>query len=410
MKISMRVKLAVVVALFAAVFMVGSAWADEASVVQAIQALGLARQASETGNIITVTGTAAINVNTFKGGYETWPIEDPYDANEHVLLQLGDLTGLTIDWKANLTLTGVVNGNAAEGEGIQVIHFINGTFKLTGGKIDIQTTGTGRTHALEGEQAAQVTVDGVTMNGPYSGITADSDNGRGIIVKSGTVSFPNEAAVAAGNVTIEGGTIVGLVAYEVGEKQICEAHGATNTLLESPWADDDGDKPVVIEYIAKSGSTWTVSSDFLIVPSASCTFEVESGGKAIIDGTTPVDNHGTITIKENGVFVNNSTINNFSGNTINNQGTLTNNGTIDNKATGKITNTGTIDNTNGTIKNDGVFQSDQTAEQMGGTVTGNNAVEPIDDTTNPSSGSSGCDAGFGMFALAALALPFMRKK
>ncbi len=289
--------------------------------------------AAVSGSTITVTGTAAINVNTYNGGYETWPAEDSRDANQHVLLQLGDLTDLTIDWKADLTLTGVVNGNAGNEEGIQVIHFINGTFKLTGGKIDIQTTGTGWNHVIEGGSFATINVSGGTVKGPGDGLTADGgDNATPgtIIVSAGTVDFRNGVAINADSVTVSGGTINGLVSEIAAGREIftVDVYGTTNSL--KPFNIDDPQP--ILEFTVKSNATWTLSADVLDLRDAKDTFLIESNGTLILSGTGPLDNYGTVTIKEGGELINNSTINNFSGNTINNQGTLTNNGIIDKNA------------------------------------------------------------------------------
>jgi hypothetical protein len=51
MKSSMRVKLAVVEAVLAAVFLAGSAWAGEAELVAAINAYGLSASGDGSGNI-----------------------------------------------------------------------------------------------------------------------------------------------------------------------------------------------------------------------------------------------------------------------------------------------------------------------------------------------------------------------
>jgi hypothetical protein len=80
------------------------------------------------------------------------------------LLNLGDITGITIDWKANLIVNGTLNIDADDGIG--VVRFENGTFNITGGTIDIRTTdGTGWTNAIEAMEKSTVTVNGGTLTG-----------------------------------------------------------------------------------------------------------------------------------------------------------------------------------------------------------------------------------------------------
>ena len=400
MRVSMRVKLAVVVALFAAVFMVGSAWAAQTAdaVKQAIENFGLA--ASISGNTITVTNAATNPLVKDINSYGSTRPDGGY-----YLLNLGDLTGLTIDWKAHLTVTGVQNVD----DGVDVILFGNGMFNVTGGKIELQATGIGHTNAIEGEGRSTITMEGGTVKGigtRYFGIGADWDDSGEVIVKGGTISFPDgEGAISTNKFTMTGGSIDGLVVYGISDDTI-EVYGTTDSSTPIAW----DEPPASLKYFVKSGAKWTVSSDVILMASDKYALNIENGGMATINGTAPIENHGTITVAKGGKLVNNARINNHSSKTIDNQGELVNNGTIDNKSTGKITNTGTIDNTNGTIVNEGTFESVQTKEEMKGSITGN-AVEPIDDTSNTSSGgSSGCDTGFGMFALAALALPFMKRK
>ena len=110
MKCSTRVKLAVVGAVLAAVFLAGAAWAGETEVVAAINNyVGLTASGNGSGTI-TVTGTKT---------------------NATTTLNLGDISGLTINWQAQVT--GDVNtfAPAPEGDHIQLITiFGTGTFNI----------------------------------------------------------------------------------------------------------------------------------------------------------------------------------------------------------------------------------------------------------------------------------------
>jgi hypothetical protein len=115
--VEMRSKFVSVLAVFM-VMLAGSAWADETSVVTAITEFGLARKADETGNTITI-------VNASENLLE----KNVSSLTDYCLLDLGDITGITIDWKANLTVTGELL-NIDPDDGFEVIKFSNGMFNL----------------------------------------------------------------------------------------------------------------------------------------------------------------------------------------------------------------------------------------------------------------------------------------
>jgi hypothetical protein len=94
MKLPMRVCIAVFLAVCVMTW-TGSAWADANSVESAITTLGLARKSGETGNTITVVNNSSDPL-----------VKDATGNSDGYLLNLGDTSGLTIDWKANLTVTG----------------------------------------------------------------------------------------------------------------------------------------------------------------------------------------------------------------------------------------------------------------------------------------------------------------
>jgi hypothetical protein len=89
MKCSKRVNLAVVGVVLAVVFLASSTWAGEAEVVAAINNVGLSRASAESGNTITVEGNVPNATFTGISGGAYW-------------LDLGDISGLTINWKAKV--------------------------------------------------------------------------------------------------------------------------------------------------------------------------------------------------------------------------------------------------------------------------------------------------------------------
>jgi hypothetical protein len=132
---------------------------------------------------------------------------------------------------------------------------------------------------------------------------------------------------------------------------------------------------------------------------------VEKGGTINVDPTSSIEVTGTMSLNGSGASAssgartmadsNNGILNNSGAFTIPADSKLTNNGIISNESTGTITNKGTIDNANGTIYNEGTFESVQTIDEMGGNIEGE--VEPIDNTSSSSGG--GCNAGWSLFGL-----------
>jgi hypothetical protein len=94
-------------------------------------------------------------------------------------------------------------------------------------------------------------------------------------------------------------------------------------------------------------------------------------------------------------MINKGIVNNAGAIAIASEGSVVNDGIVENTAEGTIDNKGEIDNTGGTINNEGTFESVQTKEEMGGDIEGE--VQAIESPSN--GGSSGCNAGFGMFGL-----------
>jgi hypothetical protein len=435
MRFSVRLKVVSALAVLILLF-VGCAWAGENEVETAIASYGLSRKNSETGSIITVVGS----VNK--------------DANE--ALNLGDIGALTIDWKANLTVTTDWNKPNSP---TKMITFTNGNFKLTGGEIKLPTLSDPNSNsqwfdAIYASGNAIVTVDGGKVTGNRATDTGINVGNGTLVINSGEINIPKGNAVFAGDLQINDTNAITGVAFEIdGDNVTARAYGNTTSVTDSEVFldkyDDDDEVPDSISYIAGNGSVWNiegVQSDMRGInplKSVSITvenggvmnfkntnlefqgaFNVEQGGKlnigltngdtsrlthnkgtAINDGTINI--YGTLTNLDK--VMNNDTgiINNYSGNTLDNQGTLANNGVIYNASTGKMKNTGNIDNANGEIDNTegGVFQSVQTAEEMGGDIEG--PVEPI----NSGGGSSGggCNAGFGMFGLLLTVVFVMRK-
>jgi hypothetical protein len=161
----MRLKLAVIAAVLA-VMMAGSAWAGETEVVATINAYGLSASGDGSGNI-TVTGTKA---------------------NATTTLDLGDISGLTVDWQADLS-----GPSTAEGGYSMVYVRGNGTLKINNGTITIPGhNGTNPTKVVNGfgaNNGASIEMSGGT-------ITGNDALNRGINVSGGAASL-----------TFTGGTI-----------------------------------------------------------------------------------------------------------------------------------------------------------------------------------------------------------
>jgi MYXO-CTERM domain-containing protein len=426
----MRVKLAVVGAVLTAVFLAGSAWADVNSVKQAITNYGLT--ASDSGNTITVTG------NVSKPASE--------------VLDLGDITGLVIDWKADLTVT----GGSRPYKGWGMINFSNGSFNLTDGTIQLPSSANTWVDGIYAKGNAIVTVNGGKVKGARAKDTGINVEYGTLIINSGEMNIPCGNMLFAKNLTVNNPSVLnGLACVGDVTDYTVTVYGHATTVPDSEVfynKYDEGDElPDSISYVVPSGATWDieeVTSDMTGLPTVAIVsmrvknggkinfkntnltfkgaFDVEDGGElniGIAHGDTSrltnvggtASNHGTIniygTLTNEDKLINGPTgiIHNHSNNTLDNKGTLTNNGTINNKDTGKITNTGRIDNTNGTITNEGTFQSVQTASQMGGTVNGD--VQPLsNNTSSGGGGGGGCDAGFGMVGLLLAGLAALKQR
>jgi hypothetical protein len=403
-KISARIKLVVISALLAAIFVTGSAWADVNSevsrVVSTVTAFGL--KADATGNTITIvnTSTNPLEKNVSSGLTNDWR---PLD--------LGDIPNITIDWKANVTVSGDMNSSNWKDR--TVIWFENGTFNMMGGKIDIQTTGSEEMNAIEAGGKSTVTVNGGTLTGEgatHIGIGADSDsygNGGKVIVKSGKVYFPKSLAITTEEFIVEDPSVItGFTNYskEGSDTKYVDVYGEVYADLDTDPFEEDS----AIDFTVKNGAKWTwylpASTDTILGKVSK--FLIEENGGLILNGYDKdswLDIDGTFTNK--GKFINNTNVYNGSANSFYNYnpGMLINNGYILNGSKGKMS-TGTIDNTNGTIENEGVFESVQTPEEMGGEIEG-----PVQLIGNTSSGG-GCDAGFGMFGLLFAGLAALKKR
>jgi hypothetical protein len=393
----MRVRVVAFLAVCAMMW-AGSAWADEASVVTAITNFGLARKPGEAGNTITIVNASE---NPLRKDLSS-------SLTEYWLLNLEDITGITIDWQANLTVTGELNIDPYDG--IDVILFENGTFNLTGGTIDIQTTGIGWTNAIRPERDSVVTVNGGTVKGTgvsHLGIGAEDSSVR-VIVERGEVNFPNGGAILAEKLTVnDPSAITGMTFVEDSESISIDIYGNTYAdPLFSPF-----DEHSTFIFTVKNGATWTVKptafKPVLDISGTKITFLTEGNGELIIRGEGSMDIYGTLTNK--GRLINHGTIRNHSKNTLNNEGTLTNNGTIENTADGKITNIGTIDNTStGTIVNEGTIDNTNGTIENKGTIKSDSAIDKVEG--NPvqplkgNGGSSGCNAAYGLFGLLLMGL------
>jgi hypothetical protein len=386
----------------------GSAWADVNSVKQAITNYGLT--ASDSGNTITVTGSV------------TKPAND--------VLELGNITGLTINWMANLTVTG-----GQQPDDKWMINFTNGTFNLAGGTIQLPQTIDG----IQASGAATVRVNGGKIKSSEMVVMGFAVLDGTLIIDNGEINLPRGTVGLAKNLTVNNPSALTGLAFE-GDFANYTATVYGHAIITKPVDLNDSEASLVsCSYVVADGATWDfegVTWDLTSLSAvATVNMTVKSGGQLNLKSNTDLKFKGSLHVEQNGELniddtsrltivggtaandgkiningtminkdklINNptGTITNNSVNTLDNQGTLTNKGAINN--TGKITNTGTInstgkiDNKDGTIKNDGTFQSAQSKEEMGGTVEGE--VQPAG-----SSGGDGCNAGYGLLGLLLLA-------
>jgi Synergist-CTERM protein sorting domain-containing protein len=402
---------------------------DLYAVAQTITNYGL--NADVSGNTVTVTGSVSKSASD--------------------VLYLGDITGLVVDWKADLTVTG---GSRLD-KGIGMINFTNGEFRLTGGTIQLPASANSWVDAIYASGNATVTVAGGKMKGDRAQDTGiNAENGT-LVIDSGEINIPKGNMLFAKNLTVNDPDVLNGFAFEGSTTNYTgTVYGHVTTTPDSEVFyhkyEAGDDLPDSIRYVVRDGAVWDiegVQSDMTGLPTVAIitmtvenggtlnfkntgltfkgTFEVAQGGilnvgaaqgdtshlthiggKATNDGTINI--YGTLTNLDK--IINNGTINNYSGNTLDNQGTLTNNGTINNKATGKITNTGTIASTGtinntegGAINNKGIIKSDSSIANVEG-----NPVQPLD--KNPPSSGGGCNAGFGGLAAVIIAGFFAFRK
>jgi hypothetical protein len=367
----------------------GSAWADETTVRAAINTYGLS-DGGGSGSTITVSGSVSKLASQ--------------------VLDLGDITGLVIDWKADLTVSG---GNKPSGV-TGVINFSgNGKFKLTAGTINIESANGWVWAICASSGSPEVILDGSTITSDRaqtSGIEIGESIEEGktsqgkLTINSGTLSIPKGIGAFAKTLEVTGGTINGALGMvDSDDKMTLYFYGNATTVLESDIFFNEYEPGQITSnsrhYIAKSGATWnieSVASDMTAVPVDAITMEVENGATINLKntdlkfkGTFDVDQGGELNI---GVIQGDtSRVTNVGGTstndgTINIYGTLTNNGRFLNDSTGKITNTGTIDNTNdGTIENKGTIDNTNGKINNEGTIksdsfianVGGNPVVPL---------------------------------
>lgn len=195
-------------------------------------------------------------------------------------------------------------------------------------------------------------------------------------------------------------------------KYLLTVYGAVRFMEELDTSEMPYDSILIV---VENHSSLTLTEDMLLSKSTDVEmkpdskFITENGASVLVKGD--IHNHGRVEIKDAaitldpdpGVLYNSGTV------VVSSNGKIINKNLIENYQSGIIENEGTIDNNEGTIKNEGTFKSRQTAAEMGGVVEGE--IKPLDGG-NGGSGSSGCNAGFGVIALMALGaiLPALRRK
>jgi hypothetical protein len=293
--------------------------------------------------------------------------------------------------------------------------------KITGGTTTLSAPAPdGEITAFGGENGANIEFSGGTITGNDNqqfGIEVDGPGGS-VKVLGGTIDIPNGFAVNTGwgkdatpvklDIDLTGNPVIkGIVVENDGEEQGDE--GAEGDLKIQILGNTSITQP--LDLTSAKSLEMTITSDVTLTITETGRLTLTANGILTNNGTLTID--GTVTNMDR--IINNGIINVNSGPTPDNQGTLTNKGTINIAATGRLKNTGTIDNTDGTINNDkgGVFESVQTAYEMGGKVNG--TVTPISDgdgggDENEDEDNGGCNAGFGLFGLLPLAVCVARKR
>jgi hypothetical protein len=390
----------------------GTGTAADTDAVRIISDYGLIADVS--GNTVTVTGS----VSTLASD----------------VLELGDISGLVIDWKADLTVT----GGSRPSKGFGMINFSSGEFNLTGGTIQLPFSANTWIEGIHANGDATVRVAGGKLKGDRAKDTGINVEDGVLIIDSGEVSVPRGNMLFARTLRVNDPSVLNGVALTgTVTNYTLTVYGYATTVPDSELFyekyDPEDDRVDSISYVIPNGAVWDiegVQSDMTAFPSISVVnMTVRSGGVANLTQGAYLKFKGRLTVEEGGILyiekasglevTGTMTINGSAGGrgaraaafdpdngVLDNSGTftltagskLTNNGIINNASTGTMINKGTIDNTNGTIDNEGTFKSVQSEEEMGGEIYGE--VQPDGPRGGTSSSSSGgCDAGYGLFSL-----------
>jgi hypothetical protein len=392
--------------------------ADVNLVVQAIEDYGLSANAA--GKTITVTGGTAQS-----------PVVLP-DSR----LYLSDISGLTIDWQANVTC-------ASSGQyGYLVRVDGNGTLKITNGFIKLPESYNRWITAFLPGSDVNVEISGGTIQGRGTmncavNVNSEVGSGKGALtISGGTIDIPRGgyAISAPYSIAVTSQTAInGMLLEEEGEIYI---YGQTTTVTASDaffvgqFAEEEEELSDTLSYTVTDGATWNIESVTLDsatdLPGVTLDMTVRSGGTLnvknthlkfkgslivrkggtlYIDDTSSLEVIGKIIIEGGGVVVSGGAQVKVADS---NNGTLNNSGKLTILAGSSLTNEGTINN-EGTIVNDGTFTNNgefivepgSTVEGKG-TIGGANAGEVTSGTEKSSgseSSSGGCDTGLGLFGL-----------
>ena len=445
MKCSARVKLAVVGAVLAAMFLAGSAWAGISDEVQAINAYGLTAH-DLGGNTIEITGTKTDADHTLalgmfadsdityrwnavlKADCGTFPATSGNSNIYRHLIRLAQGPNLSFDIiGGEIGFTDSNNTRARDGDDEDYVNIIradspNVHITLDGGKVGTDMRDAG---VIIARQNAVITLKKGEINAPYCG-AVEASNGNFSLdqtaLQNGTLKI--NGTVDPGQ-EIDG--IVNIFAY--GTARLDSATNMENLSLSEYYITVTENASFTlglsIEFglktamIVENDAVLTIDGVKIALKGEDSLLHVKKGGTLILVNGGIVDVSGEIiidgTVRQSSASVratldsNNGVVDNRGTIVISSKGKLTNNGIIYNKNTGTITNRGKIDNINGEIYNNegGVFESVQTASEMGGTINGE--VQPLNNNT--SSGGGGCNAGFGLFSplLAGLVMCKSRK-
>jgi Synergist-CTERM protein sorting domain-containing protein len=389
----MRLRVISVCAVFV-LLVAGCSWAGETEVENAITSYGLSRKISETGTTITVEGTIPNATST---------------------LNLGDISGLTIDWQATLTAT--LSQSTDEWTGdlndrelilIKASATSNGKFIVNGGKIALldpyaeernpdttyryQSSNRSSWPRMINLPGVEVEVNGgeielTTAHG--SAFAKRGGNGGTIKIAAGQISVPYGEITgdySLSDVTLNLGAengLTGIYSYEDGSEYYSFVYGDV-TMLTSDGSQGNGGSQSYEMVITQDGIlTWTYPDTGHF--GLNCTMTVGSGGVMVVKEGVVLTLDGNLIVKKGGIIDNSGTIivtgsiileggtphpqlttidpNNGILNiygTLSNRGEITNNGTINNFSGNtldnqkKLTNKGAIYNgANGKIRNTG---------------------------------------------------------